>query len=60
MKEKHKHHFEEDEDFASGAFMMITGTGKELVEGGLKKETRMMCPCGVIKYVEVGKLPTLL
>ena len=50
----------EDPMFESGAVMLVTGTGKDLVEDGLDKETRMCCDnCRHVEYIKVGKMPPL-
>ena len=51
----------EDPMFASGALSMITGSGKEFVNGGMSRETRMICEdCRYCEYVEVEKLPPMV
>lgn len=52
---KHKHTWVEDEMFASGAIMIVSGSPKDLGE-----ETRLVCECGESKYVRVKDLGSIL
>lgn len=50
------HDFVEDEMFASGAFVAISGSPKDLGE-----ETRIYCKkCGYVKYVRVKDLGSIM
>ena len=56
-----KHNWQEDEMFSCGAVSVITGTGKELVEGGMNRETRIECSdCGKAEFLPVEKLPSMI
>lgn len=51
-----KHHWVEDEDFASGAFLMISGGPDSLSE-----ETRVECSkCGDIDFIPKRRIGSLL